>query len=148
MSKNIQFSVLPQFLMKAMPNDQVPIPHRKAFLWNVEYLLIALSESASCLVLSLAPSPGFLLIAANVQATHEGIKTVWLSQSQPESEVWELFPSFAFMVLTWFILTNLPSDMVCYLYFKHITLDPTGTLVLLQLFPLPYTQVLCQNILY
>lgn len=148
MSKDTPFSVLPQFLMKAMPNDQAPVPHRKAFLRNVEYLLIALSESPSCLVLSLAPSPGFPLIAANVQATHEGIKTVWLSQSQPESEVWELFPSFAFMVLTWFILTNLPSDMVCYLYFKHITLAPTGTLVLFQLFPLPYTQVLCQNILY
>lgn len=59
-----------------MPNDQVPVPHRKASLWDVEYLLIALNESASCLVLSPAPSPGFLLIAANVQATHEGIKTV------------------------------------------------------------------------
>lgn len=59
-----------------MPNDQVPVPHRKASLWDVEYLLIALNESASCLVLSLAPSPGFLRIAANVQATHEGIKTV------------------------------------------------------------------------
>lgn len=148
MSKDIQFSVLPQFLMKAMPNDQAPVPHRKAFLRHVECLLIALSESPSCLVLSLAPSPSFLLIAANVQATREGIKTVWLSQSQPESEVWELFPSFAFMVLTWFILTNLPSDMVCYLYFRHITLAPTGMLVLFPLFPLPYTQVLCQNILY
>lgn len=59
MSKNIQFSVLPQFLMKAMPNDQVPVPHRKASLWDVEYLLIALNESASCLVLSPAPSPAF-----------------------------------------------------------------------------------------
>lgn len=78
--------------------------------------------------------PGFLLIATNVQAMHERIKMVWLSKSQPESEVWELFRSFAFMVLTWFILTNLPSDMVCYLYFKHITLDPTGTLVLFNCF--------------
>lgn len=83
--------------------------------------------------------PGFLLIATNVQAKHEGIKTVWLSKSQPESEVCELFRPLTFMVPTWFILTNLPSDMVCYLYFKRITLHPSGPLGFVRLFLLPYT---------
>lgn len=81
--------------------------------------------------------PSFLLIATNVQTKHEGIKTMWLSKGQPKSEVCELFRSFPFMVLTWFILTNLPSDTVCSLYFKHVTLDPSGPLGLFRLFLLP-----------
>lgn len=64
MIKSIQFSILLQFLMKTMSNDQMDTaspsalapPPRPPENCPIKYLLIALNESASYSVLSLAPS--------------------------------------------------------------------------------------------
>lgn len=59
------------------------------------------------------------LIANNMHSEHEGDNDGVTPESQPSSGVRELFRFFPFMALTWFILTNLPPDMVSYHCFKH-----------------------------